>query len=135
MRLYDVKVLLAGSRENEVRKTDVTAAEIMILRALHGSDSVLDIQKKGMDKRPHGEERARLFNLYVGAAEGEGLGGFQKERANVLMGLFGPKHTPLPVELEESQEFADLDEAPVVRATVKPKAGKAEDIAAAAALA
>ncbi len=135
MRLYDCKVLLAGSRENEVRKSDVTAAEIMILRALHGEDSVTDIRPKEMDKRSHGPERARLFNLSVGAAEGEALGGFQKDRAAVLFNLFGPNHTPLPVELPEKEVFADLDEAPVVRATVKAKAGKAEDIAAAAALA
>lgn len=135
MRLYDCKVLLAGSRENEVRKADVTAAEILILRALHGADSVTEIKSKEMDKRSHGTERARLFTLYVGAAEGESLGGFQKERATVLFNLFGPNHTPLPVELPAAQEFADLDEAPVVRVKVHPKSGKAEDIAAAAALA
>lgn len=137
MRLYDCKVLLAGSRDNEVRKADVTAAEIMVLRAFHGEDAVVDVTPKAMDKRPHGAERDRLFKEYVGVSEGEGLGGFQKERAAVLMGLFGPKHTPLPVELAEKDTFADMeDEAPAPsRVKIASKSGKAEDIAAAAALA
>lgn len=137
MRLYDCKVLLAGSRDNEVRKTDVTAAEIMILRAFHGEDSIVDIVPKVMDKRAHGAERDRLFKEYVGMSEGESLGGFQKERAGVLMGLFGPKHTPLPVELAGKDDFVDLDEAAPAPSRVKipAKSGKAEDIAAAAALA
>lgn len=135
MRLYDCKVLLSGSRDNEVRKTDVTAAEIMILRSFHGEDAVTDVTPKNMDKRSHGDERARLFSLYVGAAEGEGLGGFQKARADTLMALFGPKHTPLPVELADGEAFSDEPAPKVSRVTRAPVAGKAEDIGAAAALA
>ena len=136
MRLYDCKVLLSGSRDNEVRKTDVTAAEIMILRAFHGEDSVLDVTPKEMDKRSHGAERARLFALYVGAAENENLGGFQAERVKTLQALFGPSHNPLPVELPEQGSFVDEDEvAPKSRVKIPAKSGKAEDIAAAAALA
>jgi len=137
MRLYDCKVLLSGSRDNEVRKTDVTAAEVMILKAFHGEDSVLDITPKGMDKRSHGDERKRLFSLYVGGAENENLGGFQGERVKVLQALFGPSHNPLPVELPQAESFVDdeADAKPVSRVKIPAKAGKAEDVAAAAALA
>jgi hypothetical protein len=129
MRLYDCKVLLAGSRDNEVRKTDVTAAEIMALREIHGPDTVTEIVKKGMDKRPHGEERARLYALY---ADPEALD--NKAKTARLDVLFGPAHTPLPVELAD-EESIDLDEpAPVKRVSQPAKSGKAEDIAAAAAL-
>src|SRR5690242_12341845 len=107
MRLYDCKVRLAGSRENEVRKTDVTAAEIMVLRAFHGVDSVEGITPKEMDRRSHADERKRLFMLYVGAEESGNLGGHMQSRAQVLMGLFGPSHTPLPVELPEGGSFVD----------------------------
>jgi hypothetical protein len=137
MRLYDCKVLLAGSRDNEVRKTDVTAAEIMILQAFHGADSVTEIVPKEMDKRSHGEERKRLFSAYVGGAETDSLGGFQGERVKVLQNLFGPAHNQLPIELPKPEAFFEEDEAPVApsRAKQPVKAGKAEDIAAAAALA
>lgn len=136
MRLYDCKVMLSGSRDNEVRKEGVTAAEIMILRVLHGPDAVVDIQPKEMDKRPHGEERRRLFEVYVGAGENENLGGFQAERAKVLQGLFGPAHNPLPVELPQEANFVEEDDIPVKRVDLKKplKAGRAEDVAAAAAL-
>lgn len=127
MRLYDVKVRLAGSRENEVRKDNVTAAEIMILRAFHGVDSVEDIVPKEMDRRSHSDERKRLFLSYVGAEETGNLGGHMQSRAQVLIGLFGPSHTPLPVELPESESFIEED-APK-RTPIKARAGKAEDVA------
>lgn len=131
MRLYDCKVLLSGSRENEVRKTEVTAAEIMILRAFHGVDSILEIVPKEMDKRSHADERRRLFSVYVGADESTNLGGFQKERAAVLNGLFGPAHAGLPVELPKVEAFVDEADMPdVKRAQVPVKSGTAESIAA-----
>jgi len=132
MRLYDCKVLLAGSRENEVRKTDVTAAEIMVLRDIHGADSVSEIKPKGMDKRPHADERRRLFMLYVGSEENESMGGHYKEKAAMLQRLFGPSHVELPIELKDDASFLPPDEPVPQRVKVQPKAGKAEDVAAAA---
>jgi hypothetical protein len=128
MRLYDCKVLLAGSRDNEVRMHEVTAAEIMALREIHGPDSVIDIQPGRMDKRSHGDERARIYRTY---ADPEALD--TKAKAARLDALFGPAHVPLPVELPADQ--ADEDAPPPVRAKKPVVAGKAEDIAAAAALA
>lgn len=131
MRLYDCKVLLSGSRENEVRKTDISAAEVMILQRFHGVDAVLDIVPKEMDKRTHADERRRLFTTYVGADEATNLGGHQKERAAVLTNLFGPMHAQLPVELPKVEAFADEADLPApVRAKVPVKAGKAENVAA-----
>lgn len=128
MRLYDCKVLLAGSRDNEVRKQDISAAEILALREIHGPDSVLDIVKKGMDKRAHGPERANIYRIY---ADPEALD--HKAKVARLDALFGPAHTPLPIELPEPEPDPE-DEAPVVRVKQPAKAGKAEDIAADAAL-
>ena len=134
MRLYDCKVLLAGNRNNEVRKSDITAAEIMVLQEIHGGiGSIIEIQPKGMDKRSHADERAHLFNTYVGTTDTPDLSGQQKARADMLRNLFGPSHMPLPVELPKGDSFVgDELAAPVVRAKVVPKAGKAEDVAHAA---
>lgn len=131
MRLHDCKVRLSNELANEVRKTNVTAAEILVLRALHGEEAVIDIVKKDMDRRSHAEERAHLWKLYVGTSEGEDLGGFQKGRGDMLRSLFGAKHIPLPVELPEPEVFADIDDEPVVRTVVPAVAGPAEDVAAA----
>jgi hypothetical protein len=129
MRLYDCKVLLAGSRDNEVRKTKITAAEIMVLQALHGSDSVLEINPVAQDKRSSTDERRHLFRTYVGEDDMDGnLGGFAKTRADILNKLFGPSHVPLPTELPKAEAFAEPeDDKPAVRRKVV--AGKAEDVA------
>ncbi len=122
MRLYSCKVLLAGSRDNEVRKDDITAAEIMALRTIHGDDAVIDIVPGAMDKRSHAEERARLYRLY---ADPEALD--FKLKTERLNAVFGPSHNPLPVELPDSAP--EPDEAPV-RVSKPVKAGKAENVAA-----
>lgn len=65
MQRCDVTVRLSGDLNNTVRKPNVTPAEIVILRAIHGGfDSVVDIQPTIMDKTPHANERARLAYAY-----------------------------------------------------------------------
>lgn len=131
MRTYDCKVRLGGSRDNEVRKTAITAAEIQVLRLFHGDDAVEDIKAVGTLKVPHGEVREHLFRTYVGGVEGENLGGHMNARAASLNSLFGPKHTPLPLELDEEVPEAAVPK----RVAIPAKSGKAEDVAAAAAMA
>ena len=94
MQLYDATVRLSGNPMAEVPKTDLTAPEVMLLQKIHGGpDAVVRIKKRKMDKRSHGEERARLGVLYGDAT---------------VFGLFGPDHTKLPVKLE-NVEFVDDD--------------------------
>lgn len=65
MRLYSCKVRLGASLYNEVPKSDVTAAEIHILRTLHGSDAVVSIFETGKNKIGQSEERDRLEQIYA----------------------------------------------------------------------
>jgi hypothetical protein len=81
MDQFDCKVRLAGSVGNEVRKELVTAAQIIILRHIHGEDSVLDIVGRPEVKRGDTEERDRLAKEYGALKVAE---------------LFGPVHNPLP---------------------------------------
>lgn len=93
MQLYDCKVRLSGSLYNEVPKTGVTAAEITVLRVIHGSDSVADIKPDVFDrKRSDGSERARLDSIYGSAIS-------KIEDIKSLNGIFGvaaplPQHLP-----------------------------------------
>lgn len=66
MKLYSAKVRLLGSLNNEVRKTNLTAAEIAILQRIHGGhDAVVDIVEVGkVNKRTDRSERNRLMQLY-----------------------------------------------------------------------
>lgn len=99
MQLYDVKIRLAGLANNEVRKSDVTAAEVMVLRAIHGADAVGDIVATKMDKRTHGEERSRLNNQYTNQFSSSPE--MYAKRLAMMRGLFGADTAALPVKLDE----------------------------------
>ena len=87
MRLYSCKVRLGGSLYNEVLKSEVTAAEIHILRALHGNDAVIDVKEIGKNKISQPEERDRLTLEY-----GAGLAAARQLRElpdQAVIGVFG----------------------------------------------
>lgn len=90
MEVYNCKVLLGGSRENEVRKSHITAAEIAVLRHIHKEDSVLEIVHVGTTKIANAAVREMIALTY---AEG-------KATAPVMKDVFGPPGAPLPIEIE-----------------------------------
>lgn len=55
---------LGGDHGNSVMKYGVTAAEIAVLRAIHGDESIKDVEPAGDVKRPHRVERERLLGIY-----------------------------------------------------------------------
>jgi hypothetical protein len=79
MQIYDINLMLGGDRHNVLPKSGVTAAEIMVLKSIHGNQSVTDISKTDMDKRQHAEELDRLKSIYpqkvVVGLFGQGFGG------------------------------------------------------------
>lgn len=68
MQTANVLVSLGGDSGNTVPKQRVTAAEIAVLMAIHGNESVNDVEPCGDIKRSNREERARLLSIY-GAAK------------------------------------------------------------------
>lgn len=64
MQTANCNVRLMGDMNNEIAKSGVTVAEIVVLRTIHGSDSVVKIAGTGNDKRPHAAELERLKGLY-----------------------------------------------------------------------
>jgi hypothetical protein len=68
-QLYNCVVRLNGSMKNEVRLSDVTAAEIQVLKAIHNSvdagvEVVYNIVRAGKVDRDDYEERERLTATY-----------------------------------------------------------------------
>lgn len=61
---------LGGDHGNQVMKHGVTAAEIAVLRAIHGDEAVQEVEPAGHVKRTHREERERLLGTY-GAAKSD----------------------------------------------------------------
>jgi hypothetical protein len=90
MKIYSAKIRLSGSIMNEVRRDNLSAPEVILLRHLHGHDAVTDIVEVGGDRRAHSDERERLGDLYDSGGE-KGL----------ILTLFGPPHQELPSELPE----------------------------------
>ena len=90
MQTYECVVRLGGSLHNEVRKSDVTAAEIIVLRALHGgADTVVHIKPTGRIIREDFDERDRLQAVYGSAlAKDPHLGSLDR--------LFGHESVALP---------------------------------------
>lgn len=64
MQTANVIVALGGDSGNTVPKTAVTAAEIVVLRAIHGDEAVFDIEPASDIDRPNREERQRLVETY-----------------------------------------------------------------------
>lgn len=97
MQLYECILRLNGSLYNEVRKTDVTAAEIAVLKALHqgaeaGGDVITNIKPTKIVRREDLEERERLNNLYGGALA-------KREHLRSLNNILGHETVPLPQKI------------------------------------
>jgi hypothetical protein len=87
MRLYNCTVRLGGSLYNEVPKTGVTAAEILLLRILHGNDGVANIEEAGKNAVGQAQERDRLVEIY-----GAGIASARQLRElpeQAIVGVFG----------------------------------------------
>ncbi|HKJ73523.1 MAG TPA: hypothetical protein VKA19_05350 [Alphaproteobacteria bacterium] len=63
-QLYKGKIRLAGNIVNEVPKTGMSAAEIIVLRREHGDDAVVDITPTEKVSRSNEAERERLDRIY-----------------------------------------------------------------------
>lgn len=64
MQHADGVVRLAGSLLHTVQKKDMSPAEVIILRAEHGSDAVVELEKTVADFTTPGEELERLASIY-----------------------------------------------------------------------
>jgi len=106
MQLSDIDLRLGGAVTSVVPKQDVTPAEILILREIHGADSVVNIRPTRMDKRSHAQEWDRLVSRYGGngASSPSGAG-------VVLDRLFPGAIKRLPVHLAEIEPGLSEQEA------------------------
>lgn len=71
MQTANILLSLGGDHGNTIPKWGVTAAEIAVLREIHGDDAVNDVEPVGEIKRSNREERARLVAIYGGAKNAE----------------------------------------------------------------
>ena len=129
-------VYLSGDQYHGVRKPDVTVAEIVMLRAIHGDDAVTAIQPTFMAKTKQGAELERLRNLYTSS-------NVTKDGRPLIDDVFPGRNPKLPVNLADidieygadgvqdaQSEAPELDTAPNDHASSVPtkrKPSKASD--------
>jgi hypothetical protein len=114
MKLYSARVRIGGSRDHEVDKHNLTAAEMKVLESLHispqGHPVLINVVHTGDVKRSDSKERARLAELY---SKGELV---ENRGQKIIDGLFGVAGVPLPQEYEppvavEVQDFTVEEES------------------------
>lgn len=64
MEIYKAEICIGGLLTNTVVKDDLTAAEIIILRRVHGDDAVKAIKPVGSKNREYQKEYDRLVQRY-----------------------------------------------------------------------
>jgi hypothetical protein len=109
MQLFSAKVRIKNSLHNEVPKIGLTAAEITVLRYLHGlvnsetgeldNSCVLDIKQTGETARSDSVERERLQSIYGVALRRQG---------KTIATLFGVGN-PLPQTVDGMEAVVVLE--------------------------
>lgn len=106
MKLYSAVIHLAGEMKNQVRKNELTAAEIVLLRVIHGNDAVHEIEHVANVNRSDARERQRLAGIYSLNRQD----GFKSGEALVLENL-GIAGTPLPDDVPEPENLTEPEAA------------------------
>ncbi len=118
MRLYDCHVRLGGVTSSEVPKHDITAAEILILRHLHGDDGVVRIVSKGDTTINQFELRDQLRYKYE----------VSEHQVGLIVEVLGLDHmNNLPDELDPAAEALYREQ---VAAKEREEAGKKVEVEA-----
>ena len=101
MEIYDCKVLVGGSRSNEVRKEGIPAPEVILLRHIHGDDSVINVVHVGTSDISDADVRDMLALTY-----GPDAAETSKAGPKILQDVFGVRAIPLPKAVDDAEIVA-----------------------------
>jgi hypothetical protein len=123
MQTADIMLALGGNHGHTVPKYGVTAAEIAVLREIHGEASVFDVDPREDVTRSMRDERLRLLEIY-----GKPPGSRELSAVDVLFPGAAARVFENLDELELDQSFYKATERARPRAkAAKPVAAEAED--------
>lgn len=117
MKLYDCKVRLHGDVRDEVRKSNVTSAEIRVLQQVHGEDAVSEIIPTG--GLAHSQIPERTNELCDDVEERDRLSRLYGEK--VVAVLFGAPQVSVSSEISSELVKALPDIVPIARRGRPPK--------------
>lgn len=109
MEIYNCKVLLGGSRENEVRKLALPAPEVMLLKHIHGDDHVIEVKHIGTSEIDGAQVREILALTYANDQD--------PRTAPLLREVFGPPTVGLPKVVEGVEHLKKPALIPVEKIT------------------
>lgn len=114
MQRANIMVGLGGGRDTTVPKYGVTAAEIAILRALNGDDSIHDVERvEDDDETPPAAEYGRLKGIYGAHRDGDGNRTFDKVYPGAGARLFDKlSDLGLPEEFYKAKARATATDKP-----------------------
>lgn len=121
MQRVNCTVRLNGDTGNTVLKSEVTVAEVAVLRSIHGNEAVVDIKPVRQCKTPHREERDRLSLIY-GAPRVAALFPGMIPRLPVTL-----DDIALVVEGDLPESAQPVTEAPTAETVPEPEVAEAED--------
>lgn len=105
MHIYSAKIKLGGLLTNEIRKSGLTAAEILVLRRIHGDDALSEIIQVGTVNRSDSKERQRLFG-----SVGDTTPLYREDQfREVFQNDFGPLPQVLPEAQGDDEEEEEMD--------------------------
>jgi hypothetical protein len=112
--LYSCKLRLEGSPLNEVPKDKITAGEIEMYRAIHGSDAIVAIREDGSVERSDIAERRRIQEMFLNPTLDGPIR--LKQKTEMFRNSFGHDSLPMPKEMvtEDPIEEDDDEETTVV---------------------
>lgn len=96
MELVDCRVNLNGDQLNQVMIKDVTPAEMLVLRHIHGPEDPGVVTPVGAireDQRPSSEERERLDIKYSRKI-------FSDDELGPVARVLGPEHMEVPLKFD-----------------------------------
>lgn len=105
MQRYNCLLRVSGSPYNEVRLFDLTAPEIIVLRAIHRDDSILELRKSIAKPIHQAAIREHLEKKY-----NQALSKLKPKQS--IQTLFGPAHMLMPELLPELEAKARATPAP-----------------------
>jgi hypothetical protein len=88
MDYYNFKLRLHGNVNHEVLKQNMSAPEVIVLRAIHGDEGVIDVKYSKSEEVDPASERERLHLRYGGALA-------KLEPRTNIQHMFGGDYMPL----------------------------------------
>lgn len=134
MKFYNIKLRLASNMLHEVRRQNVSAAEVLLLNEIHGGSAIVEFDQSGekaFSPRDHRVERRRLELKF----------GEKQKYADAINKLFGGVASQLPEDISAEDlapiedPIEDLDapfaEAPAVpKSAMQPEKAETQDVKA-----